>query len=71
MLASLIQQYNALDNTKVTRAFLEAFLGKLSMVKNVTEEARFMYQKIQDTLKQFSDSEFLIELSKKLLKDNL
>ncbi|WP_272151871.1 hypothetical protein [Tenacibaculum aiptasiae] len=68
MLESLIQQYNELDNTKVTRVFLESFLNKLSVVKNTTEETSFMYGKIKNILEQFSNQEFFIELSSKIKK---
>lgn len=66
MLESLIQQYNALDNTEVTRVFLTTFLKQLALVKNTTKEARFMHGKIQSILNEFTDDEFLIELSKKI-----
>ncbi|MFL0136450.1 zincin-like metallopeptidase domain-containing protein [Tenacibaculum maritimum] len=71
MLQSLIEQYNSLDNTKRTRAYLEAFLTKLEMLKNATKETRVMYNNIQNTLKQFSDQEFLIELSTKMESNSL
>ncbi|WP_299124186.1 zincin-like metallopeptidase domain-containing protein [uncultured Tenacibaculum sp.] len=71
MLESLIKQYNELDKTKVTRVFLESYLKKLSVVKNTTEEARFMHGKIKNILKEFPDQEFFIELSKKVKHVNV